>query len=213
MNRKEEIGDWDAYFMSLVYAAATRSKDESTNIGAIIVNPSNCVVATGYNSFPRGIKDDIPERQQRPGKYYYFAHAERNAIYSAALQGISLKGCRMYTNGLPCSDCGIAIIQSGVVEVITHKDWEGLQFAQTEQWKESCQATYEMFAEANVTYRQWNGQLTVIPIVPIRLRGKQILFSSTGVLLGAPAQATRDVFKADGSLSHTKNTSVGFNLV
>ena len=63
---------WDDYFMTMVYLAAMRSKDESTHIGAVIVGPDNEVRSTGYNSFPRGMNDDIKKRQKRPEKYFFF---------------------------------------------------------------------------------------------------------------------------------------------
>ena len=72
--------DWDSYFLNLVHLLATRSKDQNTHIGAVVVNRDNIVKATGYNSFPRGIRDDVPERQQTEKKYAFFEHDERNAI-------------------------------------------------------------------------------------------------------------------------------------
>jgi len=69
-----------------------RSKDKSTHVGAVVVDDLNIVRSMGYNSFVRGINDDVPERQERPEKYFWFEHAERNAIYNSQL---SLRGCRM----------------------------------------------------------------------------------------------------------------------
>ena len=80
-----------------------KSKDENTKIGAIIVGKYKEIVSTGYNSFPRGLKDNIRERQERPEKYFWFEHGERNAIYNAARIGVSTKGCTMYLScGIPC---------------------------------------------------------------------------------------------------------------
>lgn len=50
----------------------------------------------GYNSFPRGINDNVPDRQVRPFKYKWFAHAEENAINNAALIGVSLKAIDIF---------------------------------------------------------------------------------------------------------------------
>ena len=56
----------------------------------------------------------IEERQERPEKYYWFEHAERNSIYNAARIGVSTKGSKMYmTCGVPCADCARAIINAG----------------------------------------------------------------------------------------------------
>ena len=35
-----------------------------------------------YNGIVRGVSDDIPERLERPTKYDFFEHAERNAVYN-----------------------------------------------------------------------------------------------------------------------------------
>lgn len=49
-------------------------------------------------------------------------HGERNSIINAARHGIAVKGCKMYCNcGVPCGDCMIEIINSGVEEVIVTK--------------------------------------------------------------------------------------------
>ena len=88
--------NWNEYFRGIVHQVKLKSKDERTQIGALIVGVDNEIVSTGYNSFPRGIVDSRPERQERPEKYYWFEHAERNAIYNAARIGVSTKGCTMY---------------------------------------------------------------------------------------------------------------------
>lgn len=124
------MSKWDNYFMNLADLAATLSKDESTKLGAVVVGPDNEIRSTGFNSFPRGIIDNLPERQERPLKYKFMEHAERNAIYNAARVGIPLKGCRLYCAWPPCSDCARAIIQAGIVEVVvrggtTPDRWEG----------------------------------------------------------------------------------------
>jgi len=119
-----EVPNWDDYFMTMVYLVASKSKDENTHLGAIVVDKNNLVRTLGYNSFPRGINDYVPERQQRPEKYFWFEHAERNAIYNATLTGVSLKDCILYTNGIPCMDCGRAVVQAGIKEVIVDNTWE-----------------------------------------------------------------------------------------
>jgi len=90
--------NWDEYFVAIAELVCFRSKDRSTKVGAVIVGPDNEIRSTGYNSFVRGINDTIEERQQRPEKYFWFEHAERNAIYCAARHGASLKGYFFYNN-------------------------------------------------------------------------------------------------------------------
>jgi dCMP deaminase len=113
--------NWDQYFISLCYLAASRSQDDSTHAGTVIVRSDNSVVTTGYNNPIRGM--DISEvPKTRPEKYFYMEHAERNAIYTAAGNGVSLKGCKLYINFLPCADCARAIVQSGISSVIVHRE-------------------------------------------------------------------------------------------
>lgn len=150
---------WDELFMSMVFLVATKSKDENTHIGAVIVGPDNEVRSVGYNGFARGIYDDNPERQQPPEKYFWFEHAERNAIYNATLMGVSLKGCRMYTNGIPCMDCARGVVQSGIKEVIVHEKWNNNN---DEKWKESCAKALQLFGEAKVGYRFFDKPLLQI---------------------------------------------------
>ncbi|MEK7072801.1 MAG: deaminase [Patescibacteria group bacterium] len=157
---KPEIPNWDQLFMTMVYLVATKSKDESTHIGAVVIGPDKEVRSTGYNSFPRGINDNVPERQLRPEKYFWFEHSERNAIFNATRFGASLKDCIMYTNGIPCMDCARAIVQSGIKEVVVDKSWDDQNPI---EWQEHAQRTKQLFAEAEVKLRFWNGEL--VPII------------------------------------------------
>lgn len=151
--------NWDDYFMNLAYLVAMKSKDASTHIGAVVVGPDNEVRSLGYNSFPRGINDDVIERQERPEKYYWFEHAERNSIYNATLLGTSLNGCKMYTNGIPCMDCARAIVQAGIKEVIVDKYWDDNNY---DIWIENANRTKVLFNESGVKIRFWKGDLVQI---------------------------------------------------
>ena len=73
------IPAWDQYYLEICKVVALRSKDPNTQIGCVIVGPNHEIRSTGYNSFPRGIRDDVPERLVRPAKYLWIEHAERNA--------------------------------------------------------------------------------------------------------------------------------------
>lgn len=62
--------EWDEYFINIAEQVKLKSKDEKTQIGVVIVGKDNEIVSTGYNSFPRGINDNVNERQERPEKYF-----------------------------------------------------------------------------------------------------------------------------------------------
>ena len=119
MMRLSKRSSWDNYFMDMAELVATKSKDRSTKVGCVIVGPNHEVRTTGYNGFCRGIDDDVDERHERPEKYLWAEHAERNAIYNAARNGIRVEDCTAYTTVFPCADCARAFIQSGIRKIVT----------------------------------------------------------------------------------------------
>ena len=140
--------NWKEYFRNIAHQVKLKSKDKYTQIGAVIVGADNEIVSTGYNSFPRGIYDNEPLRQERPEKYYWFEHAERNAIYNAARIGVSTKGTTMYlTCGIPCADCCRGIINAGITKIVCEVGEAG---AKGKKWEESGQRSLQMFLEADV---------------------------------------------------------------
>jgi dCMP deaminase len=145
--------NWVEYFRNIAEVVKTKSKDINTQIGAVIVGPDNEIVSTGYNSFPRGIDDTIIERQDRPEKYYWMEHAERNAVINAARIGVSTKGTTMYlTCGMPCCDCTRAIINAGISCVYINKGGTG---AKGDIWEEHAKRSVQMFNEANVEIKYY----------------------------------------------------------
>ena len=149
--------DWDQLYITMCYLVGMRSKDQHTHVGSVIVDSDNVLVATGYNSLPRGIEEEnSPVRLSREGgeKYYWVEHAERNAIYNAARRGTQLKGCKLYVPWTPCTDCARGIIQTGISEVIIHQNGQDFYDANTNgKWVESYRRVAEMFEEAGVKVR------------------------------------------------------------
>lgn len=198
---------WDHYFIRMAMLIAMKSKDPSTKVGCVIIGPDNEIRSTGFNGFPRGVRETaegsehlpdkferslagneyfvlclcgdritipiskldanvngvfpaghsykemvdsvaeandhfqqqksvLSERWERPAKYEWVEHAERNAVYNAARIGVSVAGCRAYLNWepRPCVECCKGFIQAGIIEVIgpdipfpsggTRKDWK-----------------------------------------------------------------------------------------
>jgi len=148
LDSKQINMNWTEYFLGLAEQVKLKSKDQSTQIGAVIVGEDNEVLSTGYNSFPRGMDDSKEERQERPEKYFWFEHAERNAIYNAARVGTPLKGSTIYlTSGLPCMDCARGIVNSGIKNVwcktvCTTKN--------KEKWEESQAKSLQLLKECGV---------------------------------------------------------------
>lgn len=106
----------------MAHLLASWSKDPSTQVGAVIVDANQRVLSLGWNGFPRGVIDDITERNLRPGKYDFYSHAEENAICNAAALGCSVRGGTIYVTHHPCAGCTRMIIQAGISEVVLSKD-------------------------------------------------------------------------------------------
>jgi len=105
---------WHNRWMELAHTVASWSKDNSRQVGCVIIGERQTVVSLGWNGLPRGLNDDIEERNTKPAKHLWTEHAERNAIFNAAANGQPLTGCMLYTTLHPCADCARAIIQSGI---------------------------------------------------------------------------------------------------
>lgn len=135
-------------YMGIVDAIAKLSKDESTKVGSIILGPSFEVRSLGYNGAPRGCVADEDARNQRPEKLFWFSHAELNAITNAARVGTPLNGCALLVTHPPCMDCARAIVQAGIVFVVTRNP--GTEFL--ERWEEHTRRTKQLFDECKVDY-------------------------------------------------------------
>ena len=146
---------WVEYFRTLAHTVKLKSKDENTQIGAVIVGKDKEIVSTGYNSFPRGLKDNLKERQERPEKYYWFEHAERNAIYNAARIGVSTKGCTMYLScGIPCSDCARGIINAGITRIFCERG----DITKGKHWEENYERSWSMLEEAGINVQFYDDE-------------------------------------------------------
>jgi dCMP deaminase len=139
--------------MRHVYLIGSKSKDDSTQIGAILVSDGG-VISEGYNGICRKVNDMLPERNARPYKYSFYEHGERNSIYNAARKGIKTMDSIMYTNSIPCTDCGRAVIQAGCSEIVLHKQWEDIwRNIKNIKWEGHDNTTLTMFEEAGVKVR------------------------------------------------------------
>lgn len=136
---------WDRRFLNLAQHISSWSKDQSTKVGAVVVDDDRRVVSMGYNGIPMGLDDELPHRHERPAKYAYFEHAERNAIYTAARNGVSLKGCTIYLCWFPCDDCTRAIIQSGIKKVVCTKPEP-----EHDRWGDKFKVSLEMLEESDL---------------------------------------------------------------
>lgn len=121
--KREHVLSWDEYFMGLAHLSAMRSKDPSTQVGAVIVDQEHKVVGIGYNGLPIGCSDDEFPWNREGGmletKYAFVVHAELNAILNSTRD---LHGCTLYVSLFPCNECAKAIIQSGIRKIVYEDD-------------------------------------------------------------------------------------------
>lgn len=149
---------WDRLFFRLVYEYASKSKDPSSKIGAIIVKDRRPILF-GYNGFPEGV-EDTPERlNNREEKYMLVEHAERNALDMASRFGIKTEGGILYTQVLPCAGCAKGIIQAKIKEIVLHQpadDYFRNKSVSSLNWKKDHEYSTTMFKEAGVHIRYFN---------------------------------------------------------
>lgn len=149
--RKDYL-NWDDTFMFMADLIAKRSKDPSTQTGAVIVDNNNIVLGMGYNGWPRGVAEDAFPWDREGGyekkefldtKYPYVVHAEANAIFNAHK---NMNGCKIYCHLFPCNECAKAIIQNGIKEIIYQED----KHKEVDIWV----ASKRLLDAAGVKYRQ-----------------------------------------------------------
>lgn len=157
-----ELSDREAELISLAKRAAEDSPDRSRKVGAVIVDGSMQVLTTGCNTLPLGLEHS-DEHLQRPDKYEWTEHAERNALYAAAKEGKATAGCTMVMPWFPCIDCARAIVQSGITRVIA-------QFPDLSDptWGPGFAKGLKLFAKAGV---QFDAYVDHAPMASARAEG------------------------------------------
>lgn len=134
-------------YLDIVKSIAKASKD-STKVGAVLIGPDGEGGPWGYNGAPRGCSADESDdlRNQRPEKYYWLEHAERNAIYTAARTGFKTIGCTMVITHPPCMDCARAIVQAGIKKVLFIEPTEDF----IKRWEKHVLRSLKLFEECGV---------------------------------------------------------------
>lgn len=139
--------NWHTYFFTIANAVALKSKDPSSQFGAIVVDEDHNIISVGYNGFPRGVNDDPARYEDRPIKYKLVVHAEANAIAAAARRGMCLENASLYVQAMPCNECAKLIVQAGIKKVfIPNENYRSYY----ERWAEACQWSEIIFREGGV---------------------------------------------------------------
>lgn len=120
--KRANVISWDEFFMRVAVAAALRSKDPNTQVGACIAGTDHRILSVGYNGTPTGLDDeDFPwETTDDPltDKHNYVIHAEANAILNFRGSLKELTGATVYVTLFPCQECAKMLVQAGIGEVV-----------------------------------------------------------------------------------------------
>ena len=138
--------NWDITFVQLACEIAKWSKDPNHKVGCIAVDSDRNILATGYNGFPRRVRDSAERLNDKETKRSLIVHAEANCVAAAARNGHSLLGAAIYATRPTCSQCAGLLIQAGVVEIFyipLPKDYES-------SWAKSIDLAVMMLTEAGV---------------------------------------------------------------
>lgn len=120
------------------------------------------VIGTGNNNFAIGVAFTDERAETRPTKYRYFEHAERNSIYQAARAGEKVFGSTMYCPWAACCACARAIINTGVLTLVMHRQRMDMT---PERWRGSVNEALKMMQEAGVTLLYHDGPVTGCPSI------------------------------------------------
>lgn len=110
---------WDQTFMDMAHVIAKRSKDESTQVGAVLVGSNKVIMACGFNGPSPQLDDSKVNWGDRPQKYAFVFHAEDNCIHFATQSygDLTTYAPVLYCTHKPCSDCVNRLIRSNVITV------------------------------------------------------------------------------------------------
>jgi dCMP deaminase len=156
MPRYSKQTDLDRQFLELAVRQRVFSDDPNSKtvlqsgVGAVITRNDE-ILAASPNVLPPKLKSKfIAEgiEAEESLRYDLIEHAERAAIFSAFLKGISLEGATIYCTRFPCSDCARAIIWSGIERVVTLSG-----FANEGRWYASQKAALNMMRSVGIAVR------------------------------------------------------------
>lgn len=157
------------------YRLAQNSRDLSSQNGARLFDRGGNFLGQGWNDFPVGVQWTEERATTRPIKYEYTEHAERNAIFDAALnlQQKWAAVCnpfhesQMVCPWAACADCARAIIIFDVKHLYVHKQRMELtsQGAHAVEWNDKVDRALNMMLEAGVEIHYHYGWLKGAPSV------------------------------------------------
>lgn len=125
--------DWDATFMRIADAYASRSKCTRRQVGAVIVSSTNEQIAAGYNGAPASYRPAgqhgecswfCPRSSGTPSQDYgncVTIHAEMNALLRVDRRDM-LEGGTVYITTSSCWDCAKVLSNTRIRRVVMRLD-------------------------------------------------------------------------------------------
>lgn len=128
--RKANRQSWPDYFMGLATRVASRSTCERATVGVLLVRDHR-IIASGYNGSIKGDPHcDEAGHLMRDGHCIRTLHAEMNALFQCALNGVSSKDAEVFVTFYPCLNCTKALIQAGITRVYYANDYHNDPYAE-----------------------------------------------------------------------------------
>lgn len=143
---------WDETWMRVAEVMGRRSPCTRAQVGAVVVDPDNRVIATGYNGMPAGLLLTTPARERyrptclgdcpraqpgaalEPGYADCLAiHAEANALLFCDRR--DREGGTVYVSTAPCFTCAKLVANSGLSRVVARFERD-LTHRQTDRVRE-----------------------------------------------------------------------------
>lgn len=112
--------NWDDYFMSIAFLAASRSSCDRLHVGSVLVKDTH-IISMGYNGFLAGVPHTSIVRNNHEQAT---VHAEQNAISDAARRGVSVNNATAYITHYPCINCAKILAASGIKKIVYHSDYK-----------------------------------------------------------------------------------------
>lgn len=138
-----DINSWDIFYLKMARLMSTKSKDPSTQTGAVIVRPDKSVCSVGFNGFAKGMRDDHSLYENRDTKYSRIIHCEMNAILLS--KDTSHVGYTLYTWPFcSCDRCSVHMIQAGIKRFV----FPALPADKSDRWKTNIDLAQSYMREA-----------------------------------------------------------------
>ncbi len=130
INKRQELKD--TVYLDMAIGLSKLSKDENTQVGAVIVAKDGSPVSWGYNGTIPGFDDnEIPHSRDdksltyykngfshtfKSNKYPFMEHAEANAIDFGDKD--KMEDATIYVTAMPCKDCARRIVKRKISRVV-----------------------------------------------------------------------------------------------